>query len=304
MLSPSCDTVTSRLTRRRHVEASDKATTPERSTLSFLPLAEWDEYNSYDEVVLSRLRYTIDWKVATNNKVVCKDTEQDVVESASIASASTSQGQARGSSATERMLADWVRQLDAEQSSRASSVWRDVYALMRCPGQPCNLGPHCWRDSFGQKHYRLRTHHLKALVKLVQQGCVLDSHDAVPEDIRSQLYTKEQQRHKRRSTAASAATPGFPPIMITSVMPSLSSGSPSTPSTGSTPISKHLHSDRASLDIPRPCDVAVLAYSEWQRLNVVDEAQRAEYQKACDATLWEMLDLEQVYEDQDADFYI
>jgi hypothetical protein len=61
------------------VEASNEATTPERSRLSFLPLAEWDEYNSYDEVVPSRLRYTIEWKMATNNKVVCEDTEQDVV---------------------------------------------------------------------------------------------------------------------------------------------------------------------------------------------------------------------------------
>jgi hypothetical protein len=61
------------------VEASNKATTLEQSTLSFLPLAKWDEYNSYGEVVPSRLRYTIEWKMATNNKVVCKDTKQDVV---------------------------------------------------------------------------------------------------------------------------------------------------------------------------------------------------------------------------------
>jgi hypothetical protein len=59
-----------------------------------------------------------------------------------------------------------------------------------------------------------------------------------------------------------------------------------------------------SLNIPGPRDVAVVAYSEWQRSNVVHKAQKVEYQKACDATLQDMLDLEQVYEDQDVDSYI
>lgn len=391
-LSPLCGTIASRLTRHRHVEASNEATTPERPTLSFLPLAEWDEYNSYDEVVPSHLRYTIEWKVAINNKVVCKDTEQDVVlapavywrlylqpkveklearklsqgrqveyddtsvvasvndrserdlckryddmhvdwpvverqllrwaelfrsgkklrvdlsfnyiEPASIALASTNRRRARGSSATQRMLADRSNQLDAEQSSGASSVWRDVYALMRCPGQPCNLGPHCWRDPFGKKHYRLRNHHLKALVKLVQQGYVLDSHDAVPENIRSQLYAEEQQRHERRSTAANAATPGFPPITITNVMPSPSHGSQLTTSASETATSEKPQPASVCLNIPGPRDVAVVAYSEWQQSNVINEAHRVKYQKACNATLEDMLNLEQVFVDQDVNFYI
>jgi hypothetical protein len=47
----------------------------------------------------------------------------------------------------------------------------------------------------------------------------------------------------------------------------------------------------------------VVAYSEWQQSNVIDEAQRVGYQKACDATLQDMLDLEQVFVDQDVEFY-
>ena len=47
--------------------------------LGFLPLAEWDEYNSYEEDIPSRLRYSIEWKVAVNNRVVAKETEQDIV---------------------------------------------------------------------------------------------------------------------------------------------------------------------------------------------------------------------------------
>lgn len=45
-------------------------------------------------------------------------------------------------------------------------------------------------------------------------------------------------------------------------------------------------------------------YSEWQQSNVVDEALKTEFQKACDVALDDGLDLEQVYEDQDPGFFI
>ncbi|RYN43629.1 hypothetical protein AA0117_g13566, partial [Alternaria alternata] len=54
-------------------------TTSDAGRLGFLPLAEWDEHNSYDEDVPSRLRYSIEWKVVVNNRTLSKDTEQDVV---------------------------------------------------------------------------------------------------------------------------------------------------------------------------------------------------------------------------------
>jgi hypothetical protein len=47
--------------------------------LGFLPLAEWDEHNSYEEDTPSHLRYSIEWKIAVNNRAITKDTEQDVV---------------------------------------------------------------------------------------------------------------------------------------------------------------------------------------------------------------------------------
>ncbi|KAG9196829.1 hypothetical protein G6514_003942 [Epicoccum nigrum] len=362
-LSPSCDVIASRSRPHRPAEASCEPAAPR---LGFFPLAEWDEYNSYDEDTPSRIRYTIEWKVAVNNKVISKDTEQDIVlapavywrmylqpkveklvdkklsqgrqveyddtsvmasvndrserdlckwyddmhvdwpvverqllrwaelfrsgkklrvdlsfnyiESPSATSATTSRGQGRGSSATQRVLADRASQLDAEESGGVPSIWRDVYALMRCPGPPCNLGPHCWRDPFGKKHYRLRAHHLKTLIELVQHGYALNSHDDVPEDVRSQLYAEEQQRQERRSTAAAAATPGFPPITITNVMPSPSHGSSLTTSASATPTSEKPLSASVCLNIPGPRDVAVVAYSEWQQSNVIDETQRVEYQ--------------------------
>ena len=60
-------------------EASRDPTPLGSSRLGFLPLAKWDEYNSYEEVTPSRLRYSVEWKVAVNNRVVAKYTEQDLV---------------------------------------------------------------------------------------------------------------------------------------------------------------------------------------------------------------------------------
>ena len=42
--------------------------------------------------------------------------------------------------ATQRTLAERTAQLAAEEASGTPSTWRSVYALMRCPGAPCDLG--------------------------------------------------------------------------------------------------------------------------------------------------------------------
>jgi hypothetical protein len=67
------------MTRRRTIEVDHDTTESDPNRLAFLPLSEWDEYNSYDEDIPSRLRYSIEWKVVVNNKVLAKDMEQDVV---------------------------------------------------------------------------------------------------------------------------------------------------------------------------------------------------------------------------------
>jgi hypothetical protein len=283
--------------------------------LRFLRPEEWDEYNSYDEEVPTCLHYSIEWKVSVNNKVISRDTEQDLVLApiaywhlylkpkldkvlrgkvaqnryvrcddttvvASVAHRSerdltkrfdnididwsvvekqmigwgelfrsgrklrvavsfnyidsrpqstgtTKRGAKRGSSATKRMLADRTAQLDAEEdNSGEPSIWRDVYAVIRCPGPPCDKGPYCFRNPFGKKHYPLRTHHLRALVNFVEQGNVLQSQDDVPEVIREQLVAEEHQRLERQLHAqlSSAPTP-FPPITIQNVLPSSHSSS-------------------------------------------------------------------------------
>ena len=391
--SVSGNSTTDRVLRSRTSQGCSSITLAEADRLGFLPLAEWDEYNSYEEGTPSHLRYSIEWKIAVNNRAIAKDTEQDVVlappvywrmylqakveklvdkklprsshmelddisvvasvkdrsesdltkrfddlnidwssierafvrwtepfragktlkvslsfnyiESASSTSAAANRGTKRGSYATQRMLADRASQLDAEQqSSGQPSAWVSVYALMRCPGSPCDLGPYCWRDPFGKQHYKLSAHHLRALVRRVEQGHRLGSHEDVPSDIRDQLYAENQQRLERRSRASGVPTPGLPPITINNVMPSPASDSPSTASVNSSTTSRLRSSVGHCLDIPGPRDTAVVAYSDWQQSQVVDQTLQLEYQKACDATLRDGLDLEQVFEDQDADFFI
>ncbi|KAI1317288.1 hypothetical protein F5Y16DRAFT_153261 [Xylariaceae sp. FL0255] len=122
-------------------------------------------------------------------------------------------------SATQTMLSQRALQLDAEQESTSRpSIWRHVYNLMRCPGPPCKMGPHCWIDPVGKRHYKLKTHHLTELIKHVDTGNSLETHDDVPEAVRQQLYTEEQQKQGlEHQKNASLAKP--PPINITNVLP-------------------------------------------------------------------------------------
>jgi hypothetical protein len=45
-------------------------------------------------------------------------------------------------------------------------------------------------------------------------------------------------------------------------------------------------------------------YSAWQETNVIDETLKAQFRLACDVTLTNGLDLEQIHEDHDAGFFI
>lgn len=118
------------------------------------------------------------------------------------------------------MLAERENQLDAEQSSSQTSIWRHVYNLMCCPGPPCHLELYYWRDKAANKHYRLQTYHLRSLIKYVEQGYKLEGPDDVPDEICNQLYAEEQQyleRKRKRDTSS--------PAHRLTVSPSLACGS-------------------------------------------------------------------------------
>lgn len=208
-------------------------------------------------------------------------------------------------STTQQMLTERAAQLDVEEeSSRQPSIWNKVYSLMRCPGPPCHLGPHCWRDPVGKKHYKLRTKHLKSLMRHVEQGYELKTHADVPEEVREQLYAEEQQGLERRQTAASKSAATFPPINITNVLPGQPYHTPAGSVPAEIPVLDMPSTPVNRLDIPGLRDEAVEEYKAWQQSQVKYEIQKVEFQKACDAALEEGLDLEQIHKDQDYKFFI
>ncbi|KAK2051832.1 hypothetical protein LY76DRAFT_468373, partial [Colletotrichum caudatum] len=178
---------------------------------------------------------------------------------------------------------------------------------MRCPGPPCNLGPHCWIDVIGaKKHYKLRSHHFRAIVRHVEQGGVFDTYSDLPDDIRDQLYAEEQQHAERQRKTNAPSTGNYPPINITNVMPG--SSPVASPATGAaTPLttsSPACCTAVLDLEIAGPRDVAVRKYCEWQCSQVESEALKLEFWKAYNAALDHGFDLEQVYEDQRPEFFI
>lgn len=209
------------------------------------------------------------------------------------------------SSATEDMLAERDVEIDAEQASGQQSVWRHVYRIMRCPGPPCrHEGQHCWQDPDGKKHYQLRSNHMKTLVKYVQQGGIIETHDDVPESLREQLHAEESQRLERRKKSSDNSTTmsTYPPIHL-HVLPAQPSyvSSPMTTSAESTDSAL---GQPGSIDVPGLLDIAVEEYTLWHQSRVSSETLRNSIQKACDVALNNCLDLKQIHEDQDPDFFV
>lgn len=106
-------------------------------------------------------------------------------------------------------------QVDAEESSGQPSVWRDVYRKMHCPGPPCHHeGQYRWQNPVSKKHYRSRTHHIRRLVKDVEKGGVINTHNDIPETVSEtdlstypcRLVIRPTISSSRRQTFLSRAT--------------------------------------------------------------------------------------------------
>ncbi|KAF3359142.1 PKHD-type hydroxylase ofd1 [Verticillium dahliae VDG1] len=208
--------------------------------------------------------------------------------------------------ATASQLAERAVEIEEEEAVSAQpAVWRRVYDLFRCTGSPCGIGPHCWVDTVGKKHYKLKTHHLRQLIKYVQLGNVLQSHDDVPPDVRDLLYAEEAQEISRKRKRRTSSSADSRPVSITNVMPPHSSRR--SDSCDARPTSEP--ADTASqvpsyLGLTGMRDVNVTEYCTWHCSKVSNNVWKQEFQKACRLALEEGLDLEQIRMDQDADFFI
>lgn len=205
-------------------------------------------------------------------------------------------------SATNRMLAERSVQIDAEEdSSGQPSAWRYVYKLMRCSGPPCHLGPHCWVDPDGRKHFRLKPHHMKALIRHVEGGGTLESHDDVPQTFREQVYAEEQHlsERQRKKTKVSSDIP--PPINIHVVQPQQNEG-PLRQQSGAT-----LPTPTPSVTmstIPDCRDDLMDEYCLWQQSRYSNTALKDEFRKAFNVALMEGVCLKQIYRERNVKFFI
>ncbi|KAF8846810.1 hypothetical protein BDZ45DRAFT_709909 [Acephala macrosclerotiorum] len=162
----------------------------------------------------------------------------------------------------------------------------DVYSIFRCPGPPCNLGPHCWVDPIIKKHYKLKWHHFKEIIKLVEQGYHLEVQDDMPEKIRLDLYAEEQQRlEKQQKPSSISAANAF--IHIINTLPT-SSYQTCHPRHSPAPTAS---SSIPSIDIPGFRDEA-------------DPEKKAPYATTRDIIIKENMDLEILYQDPDPTFLI
>ncbi|KAA8643693.1 uncharacterized protein ATNIH1004_010467 [Aspergillus tanneri] len=188
-------------------------------------------------------------------------------------------GDKRGSSATQRMQVEMENQLNAEHTSGLSSSWRQVYQLMRCRDKACKQGVHCFEDPVSQKHFPLTQHHLSSLIDFVNGGGILRTENDIPDWFHEQL--KAEEKILKTKSKDKATTPAVVP---------------------DTPPSSTSRCKR--LDIAGPRDVAVRNYSEWHASKVNDYDLKNDYRKACQVALKNCLDLQQILNRPDPNFFI
>ena len=70
----------------------------------------------------------------------------------------------------------------------------------------------------------------------------------------------------------------------------------------SAPQTRASSTDRLNISVF--LDVAVTEYTEWQQSRMKDNSLKSEFRKACTIALADGLDLEQVYEETDPDFFV
>lgn len=89
-----------------------------------------------------------------------------------------------------------------EERKRLAGTWQEVYKILRCPGPPCALGPHCWIDpDDGNKHYKVWTPEITCLIDHVSAGNRFDSHRDMPEFLRENIKSRVKQKEHSEGQA-------------------------------------------------------------------------------------------------------
>ena len=138
----------------------------------------------------------------------------------------------------------------------------------------------------------------------MQSGGILQSHEDMPGMIREQIYRAERQRLKRpRPHNRTTSEASCPPITITNVLPTQTPGATGLTTTPFPEITATSSIDLPDLFISGLLDVAMRDYSTWQQSRLGDKALKVEVRKACDVALDDGLDLAQIDEDRNPDYF-
>jgi len=136
-----------KVAQNRHVPCDDISV-----TVSVTDRTERDLINRFEDIIIDWSlveKQFIKWsELFRSGKKLRVSLSFNYTDSYSSSVRTPRRGNKRGSSATQRMLAelDDVTQPHAEhEGSGQAPAWKHVYALMQCPGSPCNSGPYCWR---------------------------------------------------------------------------------------------------------------------------------------------------------------
>lgn len=168
----------------------------------------------------------------------------------------------------------------------------------------CELGPHCWQDPYRKKHYKLYRDELLSLVRYVQSGKTLETHEDVPGGIHEQIYRAERRRLEgQKGHNRLASESNYPPITITNVLPAQT---PQPAMSSPPPFSEGMHISPIKplrLNITGLCDANVQAYCDWQQSQVGNESWKDEFRKACDVALNDGLDLDWIDKLSDPEYF-
>jgi hypothetical protein len=163
-------------------------------------------------------------------------------------------------------------------------------------------GQYCWQDPEGKRHHRVKTHHLKGIVKYVEQGGVLEMHDDVPDSVREQLYDEENQPLDKKKAVDNSPMGSVCPPINNNFLPAGSFQQPMHIPAGDSISTTPGCTESIMVDCL--LDVAVEEYSEWQQSQVSNETFRENITRAPNVTVEDCFDLMQICEDQDSSFFV
>jgi len=207
-------------------------------------------------------------------------------------------------SATQRMRAELDAELEDEEASGELAIGLGVYHLFRCLLNSCNAPNYCWPDPDAGVHRKLNTPLLRKLIRYAEEGNPLNTPNDVPQGLRDEIRLQDQQRHDRKRKARAVSPQGYPPVNITNYMPGHSEPTSQQPPPAKSEPAHATPKTVSALEIPGFRDDAVQDYVRYLQGTVRSKRHKAEYEKAGNIVLEDLIDLDQVYRDYKPEFFI